>query len=97
MKTRGTALNIGIKYCGGCNPKYDRVNLVRRLTEAVGKKAVFETAQEGREYDMLIVISGCTSSCVDYSRIKYKDAVAVISREADFAALCEVLMRKLYY
>ena len=22
---------IGVRYCGGCNPRYDRVALVRRL------------------------------------------------------------------
>ena len=29
-------MKIGIKYCGGCNPKFDRMAFARRLKEAFG-------------------------------------------------------------
>lgn len=87
-------MNAGIKYCGGCNPKYDRAVLSRRLVEATNQKVLFEAVQEGREYDMLIVICGCTCRCADYSRVKYKDAVIVITSEEDFTAAYQALMMK---
>lgn len=48
---------LRIKYCGGCNPEFDRVKLAediaRRYREAVG---------EGGP-ELLLRVSGCARSC----------------------------------
>lgn len=52
-----------VKYCGGCNPRYDRAALVRKL------EAQFQTelppARAGEIYDVVYVICGCPSRCPD--------------------------------
>ena len=48
----------GVRYCGGCNPRYDRTALVGRLAERC-PNVRFVRAEAGREYDALLVVGGC--------------------------------------
>ena len=69
-------MKVGIKYCGGCNPRYDRGEYVRKLCES---HAEWETeyAQEGVHYDLLYVIGGCTSCCASYEQYEADVVVKV--------------------
>jgi len=37
----GEMVKVGFKYCGGCNPEYDRVSLVKHIQESVQGKVEF--------------------------------------------------------
>ncbi|MCQ5030968.1 hypothetical protein NE547_15790 [Flavonifractor sp. DFI.6.63] len=56
-----------VKYCGGCNPRYDRIILVRRLEAALGHSLL--PARAGVYYKSLYVICGCTAHCADISAL----------------------------
>ena len=62
--TEPPVLEVGVKYCGGCNPRYDRVALFRCL-EAQCPFARFVPAAPGRVYDAVLVLCGCTARCAD--------------------------------
>ena len=49
-----------IKYCGGCNPTYDRVRLAAELRERVEAGAECEDLRLGH---LLVVICGCARAC----------------------------------
>jgi len=56
----GREVLIGVKYCGGCNPSYDRTEAVEALAREIRFKAV--------RYDnpgivALLVVCGCPTSC----------------------------------
>ncbi|SDZ90510.1 3-hydroxyacyl-[acyl-carrier-protein] dehydratase [Eubacterium aggregans] len=55
-------LVVGIRYCGGCNPRYDRVALVQRLRKKL-PQVTFVPAEEGRSYDALLLCQGCPAQC----------------------------------
>lgn len=62
------ALRIGVRYCGGCTPHYDRVAAVEYIrrnlphgVELVGRDA---------DPDILLVIAGCPTACVDRSDLE---------------------------
>lgn len=57
-----------VKYCGGCNPRYDRVALVRQLEEKIGE--ALASAEVGTVYDELYVICGCSARCADIERFR---------------------------
>lgn len=61
-------LQIGVRYCGGCNPRYDRVALVRRL-ESFFPEAEVVAAEPGRSYPAVLVACGCTARCADVSAL----------------------------
>lgn len=55
-------MTVGIRYCGGCNPRYDRVQAVERLkTKYPG--AAWENAAPGVRYDAVVVVNGCKTAC----------------------------------
>jgi len=38
-------VRVGLKYCGGCNPEYDRVALVRHIEKSLQGKVEFVTPE----------------------------------------------------
>ena len=53
---------IGIRYCGGCNPHYERVEMIERVQSLVGDRFLFLRHDE-QELDGLIAVSGCPRAC----------------------------------
>jgi len=70
LKTnRDAKLTVGIKYCGGCNPEYDRVALVEQIKSALKRKVKFASAQsEGVE--VVLAVQGCATACADLTPFK---------------------------
>jgi len=55
---------VGLKYCGGCNPAYDRVEYVARLREAARGRIDWAAFEEGG-YSVLLIASGCDRRCAE--------------------------------
>jgi hypothetical protein len=55
---------IGVLFCGGCNPAYNRELLYRQLKQHYEPSFNFEFFNESDEYDLLLIINGCSSECL---------------------------------
>jgi len=78
-------VDIGIKYCGGCNPRYDRKKFVEDLKERFSHR--FEAADTEREYDMLVMLCGCSSCCANFGQYRVKNRnIFMVKSEVDFKA-----------
>ncbi len=55
---------IGVLFCGGCNPVYNRELLYRQLKQYYETSIHFEFYNESDEYDLLLIINGCSSECL---------------------------------
>ena len=64
-------LKVGIKYCGGCNPYYDRVALVKWIADRLAGKVEIVPLDHGR-IDLVVAVEGCTTACADLSSVKNK-------------------------
>lgn len=62
-------LKVLIKYCGGCNPDYDRVALVDHLKERL-KNNIQWVQSDAKEADVILLIAGCKTACVKVDQIK---------------------------
>ncbi|MBN1656492.1 MAG: hypothetical protein JXA30_22165 [Deltaproteobacteria bacterium] len=60
MKSR----KIGLKYCGGCKPEYDRVKAVALIKERL-KGRVELVSYEDVSTEGTLVVTGCPTACVD--------------------------------
>ena len=59
-------MKVRIKYCGGCNPGFDRVELVDKIRiELAGIVDFVSPMDPGIE--ALLVIEGCSTACADVS------------------------------
>lgn len=79
-------MHIGVKFCGGCNPRYDR----RAYYESMIKRHpshAFSIAEEGGFYDCLLVIGGCSSCCASHDEYHYNKLIKVwdASDQPEFA------------
>jgi len=63
---------VGVKFCGGCNPRYDRGKALETIKKGLEENAEIVIAEEGVEYDFLLIIGGCTNCCASYSQYKTK-------------------------
>jgi len=57
-------LKIAVKYCGGCNPNYDRVALVKKIEESLSGKAAF-VATDSNSISVVMAVVGCSIACAD--------------------------------
>lgn len=62
----------GVKFCGGCNPRYERGRALEAIKKHFEGKVEFVIAEENAEYDFLLVIGGCTNCCASYYQYKTK-------------------------
>lgn len=63
---------VGVKFCGGCNPRYDRGKALAAIKEQLQGEAEILIAEEGGEYDHLLVIGGCTNCCASVNQYMAK-------------------------
>ena len=77
-------MTAALKYCGGCNPRYDRSAAARRLAEAAGLPFL-APARPGETCGTLVVLCGCSARCADISALAAEEVLWICS-EADTAA-----------
>ena len=59
-------VRVGLKYCGGCNPEYDRVALVKHIQESLQGRVAFVTL-ESKGVGLILAVEGCSTACADLS------------------------------
>lgn len=53
---------IGIRYCGGCNPRYERVEMIQWVQSRVEDRFLF-VQYDQQDLDGLITVNGCPRAC----------------------------------
>jgi hypothetical protein len=53
---------VAIKYCGGCNPGYDRVEAFEKIKKTAGSAIEWTGFDPGKSASLLI-ICGCATAC----------------------------------
>jgi len=68
-------LNCGVKFCGGCNSRYERMDALKDIKSALEGRVNFEYANEEGSYDFILVIGGCTNRCASFTQYKFQREV----------------------
>lgn len=59
-------MTLLVKYCGGCNPSFDRLALVRQISRHLATELPeCELVYQGSDIDVGLLICGCDACCVD--------------------------------
>ena len=80
---------VGIKYCGGCNPAYERVDLVQRVQLHLGGSIQFVRSDQP-DSNGVIFVNGCKRCCATVDSDREKPYLA-ISEEDHFQLLIDWL------
>jgi hypothetical protein len=89
-------LKVGVKYCGGCNPRYERKQFLNRLQKELEKECVFEIAKENTLYDMILVLGGCSNCCADYSELLYRYEALCVRDSSDYEKIFDLIKEILH-
>ena len=54
-------MRIGIKYCGGCNPTYEREKIEEIIRKNFNVEIIYTS--NSKDVDVLVCISGCKRAC----------------------------------
>jgi len=66
-----TVVRVGLKYCGGCNPTFNRVAFVMDLTASLDIEVQW-VSFEDEGILRLFIVNGCEIACVDPKQFKDK-------------------------
>jgi len=81
---------IGIKYCGGCNPNYERVEMAQRVQSLVKDRFLFLLHNQ-QDLDVLVLMNGCPRACADRGLTQTKIPCRSIIGEMQFESLIDWL------
>jgi len=74
-------LKVAIKYCGGCNPGYDRVALADYIKNSLHGRVEF-VSLDSEAIDLVLAVEGCKTCCADLSPFEDKQ-IQLISQLED--------------
>jgi hypothetical protein len=83
-------VKIGIRYCGGCNPHYERVEMIERVQSLVEDRFLF-LRHDQQDLDGLIAVNGCLRMCALEDLKLGKVLYHSIAEERDLDGLMEWL------
>lgn len=78
-----SVMKIGIKYCGGCNPRYDRKDIVTRLEDEY-KDLIINLINKNEDYDLVIILCGCSSCCINDEDLMGKYGKVIVAQDKDY-------------
>jgi len=73
-------IRIDIRYCGGCNPDYDRTGLVAEIKQSLYDQCTFDDGIGPA--DWILMIHGCPTACASTENLPL-DRCVTIRRPAD--------------
>jgi len=79
-------LKIGVKYCGGCNPGYERVEMIERVQFRFNDQFLF-LRHDDPDIEGLILMSGCHRTCASQDVNPTEIPHCSITGENDFDTL----------
>jgi hypothetical protein len=56
---------VGVKYCGGCNPQINRSFLVQQIRMQLPKDYCLSLDSPNKVWDTAILVCGCPTACAD--------------------------------
>lgn len=81
---------IGLKYCGGCNPNYERREIAERARREFSGVVFQPYSKEGR-YDLVLVVCGCLEECFTFSCVNSIYGTIFVHSEREYRRLREFL------
>ncbi len=76
-------MRVRVKYCGGCNPRYDRKAALERLQAAFPDDTFVATDDGGGPFDHVVVLCGCPAACASHEDLRGRRGKTVVTSEEE--------------
>lgn len=84
-------MKCGVRFCGGCNPRFDRGEAYEKIRTQLKDEIEFDYAKEDRLYDVILVIGGCTNCCASYDHYRTRRGVVKVYDSEDVDKTIQIL------
>lgn len=82
-------MTVNIRFCGGCNPRYDRGKLAKKIMQKYKDFRFVTNAVE--ETDALVVLCGCSAVCTDVSACRERHGRIIVCEPDAWDKVCGFL------
>lgn len=79
---------VGVKFCGGCNPRIDRGRIAKEIVRRLAPEGI-EVLYSLVNVQFVIYLSGCTASCANKYDANNIPSVVVADKTIDSLAVEE--------
>lgn len=83
-------MDVGVKYCGGCNPAYERSSIVKRARAEFPDIRFIPYSAE-IPFDLVVVVCGCTQECFSFSGFNSKYGIVWVRSAQEYIRLRRTL------
>ncbi|MCI1821115.1 MAG: MaoC family dehydratase [Megasphaera sp.] len=84
-------MKIGIKYCGGCNSRYDRAREIKKLIKQFPQHTFVYDTPDTKICDVWLIVCGCVSCCVATDNLIATKKKFILYLPRDFATVVAYL------
>ena len=85
---------VALKYCGGCDPGFDRVELFTRI-RAAGGDSIEWVSLDDQDFNTILVIAGCDRACPEQNPEVFPYRVISIKHDRlDVGEIVKALLSK---
>ncbi len=86
-------MRAAVKFCGGCDPTFDRVEYVERIKDTAGKRVSWIGLYQDRG-DVTLVVCGCPKACPVDEMQDIASSVVITHNELSPEIVVERILRK---
>jgi 4-hydroxybutyrate CoA-transferase len=86
-------MTIQVKYCGGCNPRYDRSGLIQLIRDDFSGVNIVYEAPPAAEADFMLVVCGCSVRCASHEKLGGLFGKQIISSPDEYPLLYKELRK----
>jgi hypothetical protein len=85
---------VALKYCGGCDPGFDRVALFTKIRAAAGDSIEWVSVDD-QGFDTVLLIAGCDRACPEQNpEISLYRVISITHDRLDAGVIVKALLTK---
>lgn len=84
-------MTCGVKFCGGCQPVFDRKSFLEHVKAACTELDFVYCSQEQEPPEIILVICGCSASCVNDNFLSDKRTSLYVTKKEDLCWVVKAL------
>lgn len=81
-------MRVAFKYCGGCNPRWDRTEIAARTAS---DEPGISLVRAGEPADIVAVVCGCEAACAEHETLRGEHGKIILTQAADYEKLRRLL------
>ena len=86
-------MRVALKYCGGCDPAFERVEYFQLIDQAAGGRITWTTLEDA-EQEAVLVVCGCATACPDQELPLPPGAIILKDKETAPERVVDRLLQK---